>query len=880
VRPTIRLPRLTLGPYLKRDLIQQTAYLVLVFRVIEGLAAWLLFNEVFLPAVPDAWPIHFVFIGYFAVNSFFCLRYRAGRISAGLVSVDIAINLGTMTLAAGCTGGVTSPVVLISLLKIAAYGFVFTPRAGLLSIGITFIGSLALVLAEAADLWSVGSVRLSPEVERQIEFVFRLAVLGIISVGATWLFNQIAQKEDEVEAEARRARDAAGREHAAANVASALLAVSEAVSRLTSLDDILNKVVDVAPRVLRVDYCSIFLWNDEDATYRGAAVSGVEPSLAQELMNLRLTPAEVPDLEWVRRLGHSAVITPQGAARLSVPGAPASLTAPLVSGGQFWGVLQFGRPRSRNDFTQQDLTICDGIASQTAVALERARLIEESRRLVRAVESTDEAVLITDRLRRIVFANQAFLHLFGYVRNEIVGRDALTLGGEASNEWLQEVQRRGLEKRWRGEAVARRRDGSTFPVALNTSLIRGEDSSIQGAVVIIDDISAQKKMQEQLHRADRLAAAGELAAGVAHEVNNALSAILGQAESARYATDVESLQLAMARVETQGRRMADIVQGLLGFARPQPPQRDAVDLGVLIRDTLALMAHDLGRNGVRTELRGAGDLPPVLADAKQIQQVLVNLFTNSMQAMEPRGGVLIVSTQADGSAVFVEVQDHGSGIAPEMLPRIFDPFFSTKAKGTGLGLSVSYAIVRAHGGDLTVRSTPNEGTTFTLRLPVADADSTSVRSVLLIDDDPAVAESLIAMLRREGLTVRGAATGNEGLAILARERFDAIFLDVRLPDISGKEVYARLAVEQPAMARRVVFVTGGLWRVGSRGLRERLPVQPTLSKPCTAAQIREVLRLVSAINRQHSVEQRQLAAAEAGRTDLHDAGADAPGTAI
>ena len=880
VRPTIRLPRLRLGPYLKRDLIQQTAYLVLVFRIMEGLAAWVLYNEVYLPTAPDAWPIHFIFVAYFVVNSFFCLRYHAGRVTTALVSLDVLINLGTMTLAAGCTGGVTSPVVLISLFKIAGYGFVFAPRAGLLAVSITLIGSLALALAEAGGLWSVGSVRLSPEAERQIEFVFRLAVLGIISVGATWLFNEIAEKEKQVGAEARRAREAAGREHAAASVAGALLAVSEAVSRLTSLNDILNKVVDVAPRVLRVDYCGIFLWNDEDATYHGAAVSGVEPALAQELVNVRLTPVDVPDLEWVRRLGHCAVIAPQGSARLSVPGAPALLTAPLLSGGQFWGVLQFGRRSGRNDFTQQDLTIGDGVASQTAVALERARLIEESRRLVRAVESTDEAVLITDRQRRIVFANQAFLRLFGYTRNELVGRDALALGGEASNEWLQEVQRHVLEKRWRGEAVARRRDGSTFPVALNTSLIRGEDGSIQGAVVIIDDISGEKNMQEQLHRADRLAAAGELAAGVAHEVNNALSGILGQAESARHASDVESLQLAMARVETQGRRMAEIVQGLLGFARPQPPQRDAVDLGVLIRDTLALMAHDLGRNSVRTELRCAGDLPPVLADAKQIQQVLVNLFTNSMQAMEPRGGVLIVSMHADGNAVFVEVQDHGTGILPQMLPRIFDPFFSTKAKGTGLGLSVSYAIVRAHNGDLTVRSTPNEGTTFTLRLPVADAEAPSVRSVLLIDDDPAVAESLIAMLQREGLTVRSAATGSEGLAILAGESFDAIFLDVRLPDISGQEVYARLAVEQPAMARRVVFVTGGLWRVGSRGLRESLPVQPTLSKPCTAAQIREVLRLVSTINRQHSAQQRQPATGEAGPAQQHDAGADASGTVI
>ena len=195
--------------------------------------------------------------------------------------------------------------------------------------------------------------------------------------------------------------------------------------------------------------------------------------------------------------------------------------------------------------------------------------------------------------------------------------------------------------------------------------------------------------------------------------------------------------------------------------------------------------------------------------------------------------------------MWMEVRDEGPGIAPEALPRIFDPFFSTKAKGTGLGLSVSYAIVRAHGGDLTVRSAPNEGTAFTLKLPaVAEVEADASRVVLLVDDDPAVTETLRDMLTREGLTVQCAATGGEALAILAHERFDAVFLDVRLPDISGPEVYARLAATRPDLARRVVFVTGGLWHVSSRGLRESLPAQPTLSKPCTAAQIREVLRLL------------------------------------
>jgi CheY-like chemotaxis protein len=205
----------------------------------------------------------------------------------------------------------------------------------------------------------------------------------------------------------------------------------------------------------------------------------------------------------------------------------------------------------------------------------------------------------------------------------------------------------------------------------------------------------------------------------------------------------------------------------------------------------------------------------------------------------------VISLQPRDAVVCMDVEDNGIGIPTEVQPRVFDPFFSTKKTGTGLGLSVSYAIIQAHGGDLTVRSALNVGTTFTLKLPAAARTPVQApRTVLLVDDDPQVAETLTEMLAREGLTVRRAATGGEALGILATDSFDVIFLDVRLPDISGPDIYTRLAAERPELARRVIFVTGGLWRIESRGLRETLPPQPTLSKPCTAAQIREVLRLL------------------------------------
>ena len=716
---TSRLPHLSFGASLRRGLIHQTAHFIFVFRILEGLATWVLFNEVFQTSLAEGWPVHASFLVYLAANSALCLHYRAGKITPAIVVADEFINLGTMALVTGCTGGVASPVVLISLFKIAGYALVFGPYSGAIAAVTALVSFAGLGLGEQLGWWNQFALNnsLEPRAEHTIEFAFRLAVLGMILTAAIWLFDQIAQKEHEVGSHSKRAEDAAEREHAAATVTQALLAVSDAVSRLTRLDDILNKVVDIAPRVLAVDYCSIFMWSAERGEYRGTAVSGVDAAVAQQLAGMRLVPADVPDLERVRRLGHCVVLAPHGMARLGMPQASALLTAPLLSGGRFFGVLQFARRDGRDGFTQRDLRIADGIAGQTAVALERARLVEESRRLVRAVESTGEAVLITDRDRRIVFANQAFLRLFGYTREEIMARDSLTLAGDLSEELLQEIQRCVLERNWRGEAAARRKDGSTFPIAMNVSLIRTVDDQIQGSVSIMEDISAEKLLQEQLQRADRLAAAGGLAAGVAHEVNNALTGILGQADLVRDSTDVEALREAMALVETQGLRIGEIVQQLLGFARPEPPQRGPVDLRNLVRDTLTLLAHDLGRSRIRGETRFAAQVPSVLADGKQIQQVLVNLFTNAMQAMQAcGGGVLVVTLQPKAGMVCLEVQDSGSGIAPEVLPRVFDPFFSTKPNGTGLGLSVSYAIARAHGGDLRY-TRDDDVTRFSLALP-------------------------------------------------------------------------------------------------------------------------------------------------------------------
>jgi PAS domain S-box-containing protein len=840
------MPRWRLGAAVSSERLTRAAAPLLVVRVLQGLVAWVFFNESFsIPAVRGFWLVQAAFVAYLLLNLLFALQYRSGRVSSPLLLADIAINILTIALPVAASGGHSSPLLLLAPLQVVPYALVFGAPAAV----VFLLGSAAmfagLEIADRAVL--ISAVPLGDlahgTVEHVVAFAFaELLVSGpLATIWLSWAMGPPAVRPRSREAE-RPERDATP-----AAVANALLTVSEAVSSLTRLDEILETVVNVAPRSIEMDYCGVALWSEESGKYV-RAVAAAPGDGGQSASSLQLSAEQAPDFEWVRRLGHCVVVPVAESLQVAPVDVPALLIAPLASGDQFFGVMEFARRNRSRHFTQRDMAIADGIARQTAVAIERARLVEESRRLVRAVESTEEAVLITDARRRIIYANPAFMRTLGYRREDIIGRDAIEVSPRLP-EPIDQFQETLLRRSWRGETVVQRSDGSVIPILLNASLIRDPDGHVQGAVAILEDISEEKSFQEQMQRADRLAAVGESAAGMAHEINNALAAIFGQTDSEEERSGDE-LRGALARVDTQARRIAGIVQGVLGFARPRPPHPVAVDLAELTAKTIDLVRHDLSRQSVRLETAFDPELPPARADPQQLQQVLLNLFTNAIQAMA--GGTdnwLRVEVRGESDQLCVRVTDHGPGIAPDVLPRIFDPFFSTKAEGSGLGLSVSYAIAHAHGGDLRAESEVGRGTTFTLLLPIAEAGSATLERALLVDDDPDVAEALAAMLAKEGLQVTRAATGTEGMAMLGSEEWDAIFLDVRLPDVSGPEIYRHLEANRPELAQRVVFVTGGVWRSESR-LRQELPAQPVLAKPCTQDQVRAVLRQLRTHRRQ------------------------------
>lgn len=823
-----------------RERVVHAATPLLIIRVLEGLAAWLLFNEFFLGSAPVSWwAVPLAFIIHLTLNLGVTLAYRAGRASNTLFVIDVLANTVPFTLPLAASGGLASPLLLLFPVTVITYVTVFNARIAWLSL-ITSVILLAFVVA-LGRLEVLPLLRLYEAAPVNVYLAVRWALLCqlvIAPLAIYWLRRVVAVADRSIHDRERLERD-----NVALSVANALITSGEALGSLSSVAEVLERLSALAPRLLTADECAIALWSADSQQYHRVALSGADgASDANEP-----SADEVKDFEWVRRLGHCVVVPPPAGVGEQTQASPAVLIAPLLCGERFDGVVRIARSDDRRPFTQRDLTVARGLANQAAIALDRARRFEESQRLARTVDSTDEAVVIADPQGRILFVNEAFAHMFGYEREQLIGRDALALA-HGNVEWLETARHEIGRNGWRSEVIAARKDGTPLPLAVNSNVIRGDDGRTESVVAVVRDVSAEKHLQAQLQRTDRLAAVGEMAAGIAHETNNALTAIFGQTENLDH-LDEGGLRRALARVDQQARRIADIVQGVLGFARPRPLRTEPVDLVAVTRETVELIKHELQQ--VSLETRYDPDLPPALADRQQVQQVLLNLLTNALQAMggQPHMRLSVTVTSVD-DRLAVRVADTGPGIAEDVLARIFDPFFSTKAKGTGLGLSVSYAIARAHGGELSVASKPGSGATFTLVLPIAQPDAhVPTLPALIVDDDDDVAQALTDMLAKEGFAVERAATGQEALTRLATDMWEIVFLDVRLPDLSGPEIFTRISQSRPDLAERVVFVTGGVWRSDSR-LRDQLPARPILAKPCTQPQLRAVLREVRSRLRQ------------------------------
>jgi len=407
-----------------------------------------------------------------------------------------------------------------------------------------------------------------------------------------------------------------------------------------------------------------------------------------------------------------------------------------------------------------------------------------------------------------------------------------------------------------------RKDGVALEIELHGIPMRYQGKP--HVLTIARDITEKKRsatelarQRETLYQREKLAALGSLLAGVAHELNNPLSVVVARAVLLEERGD-PATQVAAQKIRVAAERCARIVRTFLAMARQQPPERGPVIINDVVTAALDITGYAIRTSGIDVTLDLARDIPPTLADADQLHQVLLNLIINAQQSLQERPAPrrIRVATEylAAPDMIRIIVADNGPGIPPHLRARIFEPYFTTKPTGMGLGvgLAVSLGIVEAHGGTLTVDSPAEGGAAFTITLPVGAVETTAPvaedipglrgdeRRILIVDDEAEIRETLAEILAAARHHVDTVASGRDALERMAVKSYDVVLTDIRMPGMDGRALYHEIERRWPGQGARVVFVTGDTLTTASREFVAECG-RPVIEKPFLPDEVRRVV---------------------------------------
>jgi two-component system NtrC family sensor kinase len=506
---------------------------------------------------------------------------------------------------------------------------------------------------------------------------------------------------------------------------------------------------------------------------------------------------------------------------------------------------------------------------QNLVEQSAARSASEALNAAIVAAATD-CIVTFDETGRVVEFNPAAEKTFGRQRTNVLGRpvDRLIIPPHQREGYAGSFTRfvaNGAGDGRRFEIEAMRADGSMFPAEVSVAEAPLHEGRL--FTVYLRDLTTERhaeseiqRQREALQQSEKMAAFGSLLAGVAHELNNPLSIVIGNA--VLLAEEMEGSELAerAQRLQFAAERCGRIVRTFLAMARHRQAEKRPATVQAMVDAAVGLLAYPMRTSGVILEQSIAPDLPALLCDSDQIVQVLTNLLTNARQALEerPQPRRVRLTASANGGWLQIEVTDNGPGIADTIRSRVFDPFFTTKptGAGTGVGLAVSRGIVEAHGGTLGLAPSNGEGARFVIRLPLVHNGATSAETdvapepqrksahvaptVLVVDDEADIGQMLADMLRTLGYRSDVKVTGEAAQAALRERDYDAVLCDLRLPGLDGPALYDWMAEHRPDLCTRTAFITADTLSPSSHRFLTRAG-RPVLEKPFLPADLRQLL---------------------------------------
>ncbi|VAW38333.1 diguanylate cyclase/phosphodiesterase (GGDEF & EAL domains) with PAS/PAC sensor(s) [hydrothermal vent metagenome] len=515
---------------------------------------------------------------------------------------------------------------------------------------------------------------------------------------------------------------------------------------------------------------------------------------------------------------------------------------PLLSNEELLGVMIFYLPAGRAAHPEEE-EFLKGVANILSENITRKRLEEQQALISTAITQAAEGVVITDTKGNIQYANPFMTEMTGYTPEEIISRNPRIFKSGKNDEQLYRRLWQTITsgEKWEGMLINKKKDGSLYEEKILITPVENENGEIAHFVAIKQDISKEKKLEQQLIQSQKLEAIGTLAGGIAHDFNNILTAIFGFTQLAKVHIPPEShVQDDLDQVLSGAKRARELVKHILTFSRKTESAIGPIRISLIIKEVIKMLRASIPAT-IEIQDDIALDSGVISADPTQVHQILMNLCTNAAQAMEESGGKLSISlTNVEittdtstycnlqpGQYVKLEVNDTGPGIPPEIKSRIFDPFFTTKeiGKGTGMGLSVVHGIVESYGGGLSVESTLQKGTKFSIYFPriaaMEDAPKqaavipTGNERILFVDDEEVIVDVAGRMLEGLGYKITALADSEKALKVFQAqpEAFDLIISDQTMPHLTGYEMILKILKTRPGIP--TILCTGHSSQVDS-----------------------------------------------------------------